>query len=148
MSTMRQYNIRKQAVMPFLLAYFIFAVAFKPAGETEVFPFFRWSLFSVTNPNSSDNAIYITSLNGERLEEPTNFYDLPDKFEAARLHEPMFFKAVDRLMFAAQEGDQEFTERYRRLIERNYFRKYNDVEYELAVVRFDPVERFETGAIR
>lgn len=148
MTLLQSYHVRKQAIVPLLLGYVIFAIVATPKGEIEVFPFFRWSLFSVAYANSHDATIYITSLNGEKLEKPTNFYDLPDKFEAARGRSPAFFKAVDRLAIAHLNQMDDDVQKLSSQLERNYFNKYRDVEYELSIIHFDPVERFHTGEVR
>ncbi|MEM1195375.1 MAG: hypothetical protein AAGH57_04675 [Pseudomonadota bacterium] len=125
------------------------AVALQPAPRTEggeIFPFFNWSLFTNSSPESSDTVALIHAVNGEQFDQPRFLYDMPEEFVTAAQRDIRMAKVLDRYAIAHLTGQTENAEGARALIEDHFMRGARDVDYSIAVVRFDSVGRYRTGA--
>ncbi len=119
-----------------------------PAGSSETYPFFNWSLFSHSSDSVTDALAIIHSIDGKPLAEPVSFYDLPEEFAAAGARDARFMKLVDKLAHAINTKDDAQIQSSRDLIEQHFMREASSVEYEIAIARFHPFERYKEGKLR
>ena len=137
-----------RAIAPALvLAYAATASSMSYIQNTEVFPFFNWSLFSSASNPKTDVVMIVRSIDGKTLARPTLFYTLRS-FQAARSRDSRFLKTLDKLYIAVKRGDPNAERRLRNLVENVYMAEADHAEYDLAVIQFDPIERLRTGEIR
>jgi len=138
----------RRLLPPLLVVGYIAGLVLLDRGtKAEFFPFFNWSLFPQTTAQRSDWALLIYSVDGQRLDPPRLYYDLKDTFDAARSGDSTLMKLVRRLGAAVQRGDEQSVTDLRRVVEDTFMREAQTVEYELVVVRYDPIVRLRTGVI-
>ena len=140
---------RRAFWLPVLAAAYL-AVALQPGPYEkggERFPFFSWSLFTYTSNERIDAVALVHAVNGVELETPQNLYDLPEHFDTAARRDPLLMKIVDRMANAIAKGDEDTQASARALIEEHYMKDARDVEYSIAVLRFDPVERYRSRKV-
>lgn len=147
-SKLKSYHLKKLIGLLLVAGYAAIAIGVKPAGNTEFFPFFNWSLFSQSSNPKIDNVIIFTSINGEKLEQPALFFDLKDNFNYAKRRDSRVAKAVDRWVMAELSGDKQAAKSLRAMAEANFFPEASQAEYQIARIQFDPIRRYETGAIQ
>lgn len=148
MSSQRSYRHRAFAFPLLGAAYVAIALVPPPAGSLENFPFFNWTLFSQTSDEKSDVIALVHAINGEELSEPVSFYDLPEEFAAARARDALFMKLMDQFALAIDRGDEAKIRAFRGLVEEHFMRDAAHVEYEVALVRYHPFERYRQGKLR
>jgi len=146
MSGIRSYR-RRTVMLPLLVAGYV-AIAIQPLPRSlapEIFPFFNWSLFSNSSPVSMDSVALIHSANGVSFNEPRSLFDLPEVFDTAARRDIRFAKVLDRFAISTMTGDTHDAELARALIEDHFMRGVSDVDYTIAILRYDAVERYRTG---
>ena len=138
-----------RALCPAVVLGYVIVAVFATPKETEpdIFPFFDWSLFSNSANPKGDVVLVIREIDGVPLEKPTFFYALPDRFAAARDRNILVRKALIRLLFGLRTGDGDLVNRQRRLIEDNFLGEAKSAKYDIYNIRFDPIERLNTGAV-
>lgn len=141
--------LNRRALAPaFVLLYALIAVtATRFRGGNELYPFFNWSLFSSASNPKYDTILVVHSINGQKLSLPTSFYELPDRFGAARSRDSRLAKALDRLAVADVWGDKDTEQRVRGTIESTFLREAAQADYDVAIIRYDPIARLKTGTI-
>ncbi len=111
-------------------------------GVDEIIPFYGWSLFSKV-PNEDDRyTLLIRRHRNRRLDPPVTFLHAPDTIVAGNRY--VGRKVVQRLGKAIDRGDAARVEELRGLLEQSYFS--GRVRYELIFERYDPFEKWRTGA--
>lgn len=143
-----KYRAAKALGPALVLTYATMALLGTQLNGREVFPFFNWSLFpSASNPKS-DAVLIVTAIDGQKLAKPTLFFDLPDRFAAAENKDIKLAKALDRLAFAVRREDKATESGLKATIEALYLRDAESVEYDLAIISYNPIDRLNTGAIQ
>lgn len=130
-----------------MLAYVLIALIGTQVRGRELFPFFNWSLFSTTSNPRSDTVLIVRSANGVEFDEPRLFYSMGDTFSAAATRTSRVAKALDVWAGAIRRKDADAESKMRRLVEGTYLREAKALEYDLARITYDPIERLETGEI-
>ncbi|MGH6753784.1 MAG: hypothetical protein ACREDP_16625 [Bradyrhizobium sp.] len=130
-----------------VVAYAALAIALKPAGAIEFFPFFNWSLFSESSDRKGDVVLLVTRINGKAVTPPRFFYDMKETFVVARDKDPRLMKLLDRWLYAILNKDAETAARLRAVVEKTFMAEASDVDYDLDLAVYDPVRRLRTGDI-
>lgn len=111
-------------------------------GVDEVIPFYGWSLFSKVPNEDSRYELLIHRHDGRRLEPPVPFLTAPAAIVGGNRY--IGRKVVQRLGRAVERGEASEVAELRRLLEGSYLR--GRVRYELVYERYDPIERWRSGA--
>lgn len=111
-------------------------------GVDEIIPFYGWSLFSKV-PNEDSRYVLLVHRQGKRvLRPPVSFLQAPGTVVAGNRY--VGRKVVQRLGRAIERGEADRVEELRRLLEQGYLK--GRVRYELIYERYDPVQKWRTGA--
>jgi hypothetical protein len=111
-------------------------------GVDEIIPFYGWSLFSKV-PNGDSRYVLLIHRHKRRvLRPPISFLDAPATIVKGNRY--IGRKVIQRLGKAVDRGQTERVEDLRRLLEQNYLS--GRVRYELIFERYDPMEKWKTGA--
>ena len=112
--------------------------------DGEYFPLASYSLFSIVPNVKKEYGVRIHEYGGRRV-EPAVLYQQADHLglEADSINA---FYLVQRIGMAYARGRRASAERWRHLFERDFF--YDTVNYEIVLLRYDPLERWATGRIR
>lgn len=146
-SELANYRTRSALSQTGVLLYVIIALTAVPAGSLELYPFFKWSLFSAAQNPKADNVLVVGSLNGVPLDSPTLFYDLGDRFSAAKRRDSRLAKTVDRLAYAVAHNNKKMEGRIRNVIETYWLRDVDHIEYDIRQIRYDPIKYYNDGEI-
>ena len=144
-----RYKAAQRLVPLLFVVYSGVAVAgglWAPKGE--VFPFFNWSLFTKVSDQRGICEVEILALDGVALETPTRFYDLPKRFAAAQQRSSSIVKLAVRMAKAHRAGDLERFDSLRDVLESSYLGEVDQVTYRLVVYRYNPIERWRSGAVQ
>lgn len=144
----RGYALRA-AIIPILLVGYPFLALGGPRnGHAEFYPFFMWNLFSRSIESSrADAVILVREIDSDRFESPKLFYDLGAYFPAARQGDARLAKLLDRLVRAERGGDSEQSAHLSQVIETTFMGGVPHVKYDIAVISYDPIRRYQTGEI-
>jgi hypothetical protein len=148
MTWFEAYTLRRLLIPMIAIGYATAAIFLKPSTNVELFPFFNWSLFSHTSALKSDAAVLVRTLDGRTIDPPMLYYSMPDTFAGAKGRDPQLLKASQRMVRAFLAGDEVTVEATRRIIEQNAMREAGEVQYDLAIITYDPIERIRSGAIQ
>lgn len=91
--------------------------------------------------------LVVKSLNGRALPKPRFFYDETDTFYSARQRDSRLGKALNRLHNSIVLGDRNTEIRVRKVIEDTFLREAENIDYDVSVITYDPIERYSTGKI-
>lgn len=147
MTGYQRYRAARLFVWPAALLYALVAFTGRPAGQAELFPFFNWSLFTLGPVERADRVLLIRAIDGRRLAAPTMFYDLPDIFPAARAKDPSLMKLLDRWAIALRSSNRDAAEKIRAVVEDSFMQGARSIDYDLAVIGYDPLRRLRDGSI-
>jgi len=111
-------------------------------GVDEIIPLYGWSLFSKVPNDDSRYVLLIHGHGANSLEPPVSFLRAPGSLVAGNRY--IGRKVVQRLGRAVERGKTARVEELRRLLEGHYLR--GRVRYELVFERYDPIEKWRTGA--
>lgn len=111
-------------------------------GVDEIIPFYGWSLFSKVPNDDSRYVLLIHRHKRRGLKPPVSFLDAPGTI--VRGNRYIGRKVIQRLGKAVDRGQTERVEDLRRLLEQNYLS--GRVRYELIFERYNPMEKWKTGA--
>ena len=148
-SVLARYKAAQRLVPLLFVVYSGVAIAgglWAPKGE--VFPFFNWSLFTKVSDQRSICEVEILALDGVALETPTRFYDLPKRFAAAQQRSSSIVKLAWRMAKVHKSGDVEQFARLRSVLETSYLGDVDQMTYRLVVYRYNPIERWRSGAVQ
>ncbi|MFY9822710.1 MAG: hypothetical protein WAM82_15090 [Thermoanaerobaculia bacterium] len=136
-------RLRRQLAF-LVLVYFFAGVASQKLvpGVDEIIPFFGWSLFSKVPNEVSGYTLLIRRQKQRVLRPPVSFFRAPDTIVFGNRY--IGRKVIQRLGRAVERGDAARVADLRRLLEENYLN--GRVRYELIFERYDPVQKWRTGA--
>jgi hypothetical protein len=138
-------------LFPLLMVGFYILVTFYGArldSRPEIFPFFNWSLFSSSSGERNEYALLIRGVEGQSLAKPQLFYDMKGTFMHARQRDVNVSKVVQELGSALHQNKPQLAYEKRRMIEERFMADVQDVQYDLVMLTFDPIERLDTGKIK
>jgi len=151
LTTYRSYKYLPLFLIGSYLAVVIIARVnnrFDPHFTEEIFPFFNWSLFSVTSNERTISVIRFDSINEKPLPSPRLYFDMGDIFASAKQRDPTVWKTTETLASAIQHDDQETISRARKLIEDRYMAELKSADYAIVRLTYDPIERLRYGAVK
>lgn len=141
------YQWKKLMIFLFFIAYTVISFnGYLYSLRGEYFPVFSWSLFSEVRNPAEKVEVEIIRIGDTEFSEPVNYFDLPEYFSSAAARSTNVTKAALRLM-QLHLKDPAGSEQMRRVFEENYLDGNGTVAYRLVLVRFDPLERFRSGAV-
>lgn len=150
LSTTRRNNLfqwKKLTIFLFFIAYSVISFnGYLYSLRGEYFPIFSWSLFSEVQSPAEKVEVEIMRIGDTEFAEPVNYFDLPEYFRGAAARSTNVTKAALRLM-QLHLRDPAGSGPMRRVFEQNYLDGNGTVAYRLVLVRFEPLERFRSGAI-
>jgi hypothetical protein len=147
-SRLNGYRVSRAFVPLLLGTYLVIVFAGMRMGEAEIFPFFKWSLFSASGSLRQYTTLRIDAVDGRALTRPRYYFEMPDTFAAAREHDVSVAKAVAGLARALYAHDRAAESRARTLVEQLYLSDVGAVRYDVVVLTYDPITRWRTGAVR
>lgn len=127
-----------------VLVYFFAGAASQKLvpGVDEIIPFYGWSLFSKVPNEDSRYVLLIHRHKRRALKPPVSFLQAPDTI--VRGNRYVGRKVIQRLGRAVERGETAKVEDLRRLLEQSYLN--GRVRYELIFERYDPIQKWRTGA--
>lgn len=146
--TMRVSGLRRlrRRLAVLVLVYFFAGAASQKLvpGVDEIIPFYGWSLFSKV-PGEDDRYVLLVHRHKRRiLAPPVSFLQAPDTIVTGNRY--IGRKVIQRLGKAVERGEAAKVADLRRLLEQTYLS--GRVRYELIFERYDPIEKWRTGANR
>jgi hypothetical protein len=147
MTGYQRYRASRLLVWPAALSYALIALAARPSGEIELFPFFNWSLFTSAGQYRGDATLLIRSIDGHQLSSPRLFYDMKDTFAAARAKDSRLMKLIDLWSNKIRAGDEDAASAIRATVEKTFMADVGAVDYDLVIVTYDPIRRLHDGTI-
>lgn len=136
-------RLRRRLAIVVLLYCFAGAASQKLVpGVDEIIPLYGWSLFSKV-PNEDSRYLLLVHRHKKRiLEPPVSFLQAPGTIVIGNRY--IGRKVIQRLGRAVERGQAAKVEDLRRLLEQNYLS--GRVRYELVFERYDPLQKWRTGA--
>ncbi len=145
---MKRHRILLFTIPAFYLLYALVAHhGSLTSPNAEHFPVFNWSLFSPVGDERILVEVEITALDGKSLPQPTRFFDLPGRFNAAKRRDIRMLKLVYKAYRKLASGDEGGFQDYRRVLESVYLADRDMVAYRLVINRFNPIDRYRNGTI-
>lgn len=141
------YRSRRLLAPLLILAYVAGLALLNPRGHAEFFPFFNWSLFPQTTNSRIDWTLLIRSVDGQAIDPPLFYFDMKDTFSDAQTGNATLMKLVRRLGVAATRDDQTAVVELRQIVEGTFMRDALQVEYDLVLVHYDPIQRLRSGTV-
>lgn len=136
-------QLRRRLAFLVLVYFFAGAASQKLVpGVDEIIPFYGWSLFSKVPNEDRRYTLLIHRHKRRTLEPPVSFLHAPDTIVAGNRYTGR--KVIQRLGKAVDRGETAQAEDLRRLLEQSYLS--GRVRYELIFERYDPVQKWKTGA--
>jgi len=136
-------RLRRRLAIVVLVYFFAGAASQKLVpGVDEVIPFYGWSLFSKVPGEVSRYALLVHRHKRRILQPPVPFLGAPGTIVIGNRF--IGRKVIQRLGKAVERGEAAQVEDLRRLLEQNYFS--GRVRYELIFERYDPLQKWRTGA--
>jgi hypothetical protein len=143
---MRASGLRRlRRRLAFLVLVYFFAGAASQKlvpGVDEIIPFYGWSLFSKVPNEDSRYALLVHRCKRRILEPPVSFLHAPGTIVIGNRY--IGRKVIQRLGRAVERGEAAQAEDLRRLLEQHYLS--GRVRYELIFERYDPMQKWRTGA--
>ena len=144
---MRGYLFRRRILILFVIGYVIASLYGPRLGRSEFYPFFNWDLFSYTHSIRHDVVVLVHSINGIALEEPTNYFYVPNQLAQSSRGEIRLRKMLWTLWSHQREGNQEQVAKLLKILRSRYFSEVKSAEFEIALIKYNPIERQKTGKI-
>lgn len=136
-------RLRRQLTWLVVVYFFAGAASQKLVpGVDEIIPFFGWSLFSKVPNEDSRYTLLIHRHKKEIFNPPVSFLHAPDTIVTGNRY--VGRKVIQRLGRAVERHETAQVAELRRLLEENYLSRR--VRYELIFERYDPIEKWRTGA--
>lgn len=136
-------QLRRRLAFVVLVYFFAGAASQKLVpGVDEIIPFYGWSLFSKVPNEDSRYTLLIHRHKRLKLEPPVSFLDAPGTIVTGNRY--IGRKVIQRLGRAVERGEAAQVKDLRRLLEQNYLS--GRVRYELVFERYDPMQKWRTGA--
>ena len=143
----RTYLIRANLFPVLLVSYLLLALLGPHQGRAEFYPFFTWNLFSRSSQMRADSVILIKEIDGERLEKPTLFFDMGERFQAARSKDIRLGKLLDNLVRAKRVNNFELSARLLDVIKSTFMADAKYVKFDVAIITYNPINRYQSGEI-
>lgn len=145
---MKRYRRQRTCLFLFLVAYLVLGQAshwapVKWMPHREVFPFFSWYLFVDVPGDRTDFGLRIHESGEQSFDPPVYFEDAEGV--VSQPHSIAAHVVVLRLGKAIEAQDDATVEELRGLLEKRYLPER--VRYGIVKRRFDPLERWKTGAL-
>ena len=144
---MREYLFRRRILIFLVIGYVVASLYGPRLGRAEFYPFYNWDLFSYTHSMRHDVVVLIHSINGVALEKPTIYFYVPDRFVRTTGEEISLRKLLWDLWSRHREGNQSQVQKHLNIIRSKYFSEVRAAEYEIALIKYNPIERLKTGKI-
>jgi hypothetical protein len=114
----------------------------------ELFPFFNWSLFSISASERSVSTLRLDSVNEKPLLSSRLYYDMDETFAYAKQRDSTVWKATENLADAIKRDDTGMISQMRKVIEERYMAEIKSAEYDVVQLTYDPIKRLQTGEIK
>lgn len=145
---MEKYKQLQKFIIGFLIFYFVAGLStevFLDGREKDFLPFFSWFLFSYTPPehSSTQYTVRILEYDGKTFDPPVflnEAYGIVDQPNSPKLRELLRKLGASTLMGSKRESQQ-----LRMLLEQIYLP--SSIRYEVVLVTYNPLRRFETGKV-
>lgn len=145
---MEKYKQLQKFIIGFLVFYFIAGLStefFLDGREKDYLPFFSWFLFSHTpDEKSTQYTIRIIEFDGKTFNPPVflnQAYGIVDQPNSPKLRE-----LIRKLSASTLSGSTRESEQLRMLLEQIYLPE-GPIRYELVMVTYNPIRRFEMGEL-
>lgn len=130
-----------------LITYPVLAHFGPKEGRAEFYPFFDWSLFTYASNIRKDVVLIVREIDEKPLAEPTYFFDMPTKFSTAKKRDSAFGKFLDDYAFAHLGGQTEREMYLENILANRYLSEASSIKFDLAVITYDPIQRYKTGDV-
>jgi len=111
-------------------------------GIDEIIPLYGWSLFSKVPNEDSRYVLLILRQRKRTFQPPVSFLNAPETLVTGNRY--IGRKVIQRLGRAVERGEADKVRDLRRLLEQSYLT--SRVRYEVVFERYDPVQKWKTGA--
>ncbi len=145
--SVRVYLFRRRILICLIIGYVLAALYGPRLGRSEFYPFFNWDLFSYTHSTRYDFVVIVHSIDGVDLKEPTIYFYVPNHFIMPDGEKIRLRKLLGDLWGHKRKGDRKQVEKLLSIIRSKYFSSIGSAEYEIAFIRYNPIERLKTGKI-
>lgn len=144
----QRYNRSVTGLIFLLLIYPTVAVLAKPADRQEIYPFFNWSLFTHASDTKSDAVLLVHEVNGRRFHPPVPIFELPDSLAVRDVSRILLAKLVEKIVRVKLAGHDSYAETLNKVMQDRYLNQYTDIEYDISIISYHPVERYVNGDIK
>lgn len=144
---MREYLFRRNVLIFLVIGYVLTSLYGPRLGRSEFYPFFNWDLFSYTHSIRHDVVVLVHSINGVALKEPTIYFYIPNNFVRTPVEKIRLRKLLWNLWSHRRKGNQKQVEKLLNIVRSTYFSEVRSAEYEIALIKYNPIERLKTGNI-
>lgn len=139
------YNFLKRSIILFLIIY-AFAGFFFTRDNKEVYPFFSWDLFSrVPGETFEDFDLLIHKIGDKEFNPPVFFKQTEGLYDKRDTRIGNYHPLIINLALSVKDQNLDEIFRNRSILESKFL--LHPVEYEVVTVKFNTIERFETGRI-
>ena len=141
------YAASKRIVVGFLLVYLLGGLLARSATnyQDEYYPFFSWFLFyRIPARDYSNFAVRILAAGGTTYDPPLMFENASGVYET-RTDLSIYHNFIQSLAQAVRNKRSSQIETFRNQLEAHFLRR--PVMYEVDEVRYNPVERWQTGTV-
>ena len=111
-------------------------------GIDEIIPLYGWSLFSKVPNEDSRYVLLILRQRKRTFQPPVSFLNAPETLVTGNRY--IGRKVIQRLGRAVERGEADKVRDLRRLLEQSYLT--SRVRYEVVFERYDPVQKWKSGA--
>ncbi|HEV7671964.1 MAG TPA: hypothetical protein VGS22_25860 [Thermoanaerobaculia bacterium] len=111
-------------------------------GVDEIIPLYGWSLFSKVPNDDNRYVLLIRRYKKRNFKPPVSFLHAPDTIVVGNRY--IGRKIIQRLGRSIERGEEDKAKDLRRLLEQSYLT--DRVRYELIFERYDPMQKWQTGA--
>jgi len=147
MSSLLAYRFRGLFLLIFLFLYPTLAFFGPHQERAEFYPFFSWNLFAHSSNSKSDAVLLVREIDGRRIDPPWTFYELTGEFAAARSQDIRLAKMLDNYVYAVLSNSESDLQPMKSVIENRFLADKSDVRYDIAVITYDPIQRYKVGVV-
>jgi hypothetical protein len=128
-----------------VVIHFLIALNLSPNEHDEVFPFFKWNLFSSLHKSVVEFEVHVAEFDGQIISEKKSYYDLANLFPAAKRYES--YVVIQALGRAFKTDNSEKLKQMRRIFE-SYYLGGHTACYVLSLVEYDPLEKRRSSVVQ
>lgn len=121
-----------------VVLYFCFGTGLRMFVREGIYPFFSWNLFSIIPNEQTIFTLRVLTLGDESYTPPRRFDELTELFKVLRQSPTEYVPHINDLGFAIQGGRTDKIGRYKKIVERIFFK--TPATYEIVKVTYDPIE--------